>query len=526
MSRRGVQRLSVFTAWFSLFFILAWISSYSTKHVDYEHKWLPLKVALNRVAMGAWDFVAQRQAIFNGKLDLGQWYGNNELVSHSKFIDSSCWLFDLTLPRESIFLTTYRRPNKASFALLLSRSKLEQTSWVEFDQRGRYLSKEPVQKELNMDVDDQAKLKVCRAGEKILVQINGNDFSEKNIGVEGDRLWFGLANRSNRVLVDNIQQYSSQNEVLFEDDFSAGVNIWGVLLLSIFFSLIHLTQTKQKRVYEQLLILVVVTICLIFYALFDRYYWAKKLPLSSAQNSTFGMQLLQEFEKYRDEIFPYASFNQVYDQVKNTMNDIPLVDYEQHPMTGSYFAYGDDKSMQTVLLLGTSQTWGSGATFERFTLGAQTHSLLVRETSQNYLLEVYAVPGAITKTIVDNLPEVNFRNEKWGSIVINLSNNDPDPDEFRKGLNELLLWSQQRSDKIVIVKEANSPEFETNFLKERHKVVGELAMKYRCKVVETDDTIASQDVFRSGHIWWDFVHLTDWGQQLLAQDIVKALLEE
>src|SRR5690606_20442557 len=158
------------------------------------------------------DFVAQRQAVYDRELDLGQWYGNNELVSQSKFIDLSCWSFDLTLPGESIFLTTYRRPDKTSLALMLSRSKLEQTSWIEFDQHGKYLSKELIQGEVNFPPDERVHLNVCRAGGRISVQVDGKEFFEKTISVDGDNLWFGLANRSNQVLIDNIQYSTSENE--------------------------------------------------------------------------------------------------------------------------------------------------------------------------------------------------------------------------------------------------------------------------------------------------------------------------
>lgn len=523
MSKLAKHFLVVLAGWFSLIFTIAWIYSYSSKHIDFENKWLPVKVALNRDSMGSWAFVSQRQAVFDERLNLGKWFGNNELISRSPFVDKSCWNFELELFPNSIFLITLRQVDKSSIAFMLSRSKLDSSAIIEFDQRGRYLKKTPIGFEGERDL---SRIEVCRNQEVINLNLDDRYLAETVIKSSDRRLWIGFGNRTNSVILDNIEQTNSDDKILFKEDFSTGTNFWLVSILSLVISLLHTMLTKNRSWSDQVLTLFVLTFSLLLYGLFDRFIWAKQLPIGSLSSESLSIKLLQKFEAVRDEVFPSKSFENVFSSVQNFMNSEQLLKFEPQSETRTRFSYGSDSAKKKILVIGTSQTWGAGATFEEFSLGKQIFNLIEEYTGQKIYLELLAAPGAIARDLAEIVRSDLLLDKEWDSIVINLSSNDRNELDFRVGLEELILWSKENSRKLYLVKEPNSPEFLNPMLKDRHLIISELAQKYESVAIDTDNNLASQSHFQMGHVWWDFVHLTDWGQFLLAQTIVASLVAD
>jgi hypothetical protein len=81
----------------------------------------------------------------------------------------------------------------------------------------------------------------------------------------------------------------------------------------------------------------------------------------------------------------------------------------------------------------------------------------------------------------------------------------------------------------VLVLEANSPEVaqdpippdENAELLKRHGEMREIAKKHGLKVIDLHHYLSDPAVADSGFIWWDFVHLTSYGQKLYAARLLK-----
>lgn len=526
MSKSGVRFLGMFTVWFLFFYTLAWIISFSNKHIDYEQKWFPVKVALNRDVMGSWLFVAQRQAVFDSALDLAKWYGNNELISRSAFEDSSCWFFELSIPLQGIFLATLRQADQPIISFLLSRSHLEKTSIVKFDQHGKLLSRKIISQDIRYSDNEPLVVRVCRQERDVSFVINDRNVASVKIASNRDKLWFGIGNRAHTVIIDEVRQLDREGNSLFKDDFSTQVPFWLVIIISLIAVLIHQYCARNQTQRNYVLVISSMTICLLLYAGFDRFFWSRQLPYNSWQSDSLKIQVLQGFEKIRDSFFPYATFKQVFAKTMEFAQVSRIVNYEHWHETKNHFTYGEEAAKRSVLLLGASQTWGAGATYEKFTVGAQIQKMLEEERNDDAFLELFAVAGATSQHLAKLVEEEKFNKLFWDSIVINLASNDQDLEKFRSGIERLLRWSSQRSRNIFLVKEANSPEFSNELLKRKHEILSELAFLHKHRVIETDIAVGSKKVFQTGHVWWDYVHLTDWGQYLLAREIVKSLLFE
>ena len=110
--------------------------------------------------------------------------------------------------------------------------------------------------------------------------------------------------------------------------------------------------------------------------------------------------------------------------------------------------------------------------------------------------------------------------------VINLSNNDP-PDAFEKGITDFLELNQSRKIKTLLLEEANSGEVipVQGSLLANHRTLRQLAARFGVPIYSLHEFLNRPEVLRSGFLWWDFVHLTSYGQALTAQWLSPKLLK-
>ncbi|MFO1052279.1 MAG: SGNH/GDSL hydrolase family protein [Planctomycetota bacterium] len=205
----------------------------------------------------------------------------------------------------------------------------------------------------------------------------------------------------------------------------------------------------------------------------------------------------------------------------NTMfrPEIPEVSWEaRHPGR-------DPKRARRILFCGGSQTWGSGARVSADVWTRLVEAELDRAAPDPgwRCLDV-AVSGhrlAQQVEVCESHALDEFRPEV---VVVDAGHNDLDQVAFGQAL--IAMWEvvQRRGARLICVLEANSPEtVPPDSLPQNHIVMRKLAESAHVPVLDMHAFMATVD--ERGFLWWDRVHLTSAGQEVLAREISARLLE-
>jgi lysophospholipase L1-like esterase len=176
-----------------------------------------------------------------------------------------------------------------------------------------------------------------------------------------------------------------------------------------------------------------------------------------------------------------------------------------------------------VLVLGSSQTWGAGVWRRDDTWTARLGRALDITAPAGTRVELFtlAISGYVASQLA---PLLEREGPAWepDAVLVNLSNNDRDYDDLAEALGRIAAWCAANRVGLVFVPEPNTIEnVEDEWkLRERHEVMRGVAREHGVAVVEVHDWLAGRA--DTGFLWWDRVHLTDYGQALLAERLFEA----
>jgi len=112
------------------------------------------------------------------------------------------------------------------------------------------------------------------------------------------------------------------------------------------------------------------------------------------------------------------------------------------------------------------------------------------------------------------------------AAVINLASNDVDTIAYRVHLDSIVTTLQAAKVPVVLVDEPNSPErritdSKHGDLARKHRIIAEIGRLRGVPVVDMQQVLAAKN--NTGFLWWDFVHLTSYGQRLFADHLSAVL---
>ena len=112
------------------------------------------------------------------------------------------------------------------------------------------------------------------------------------------------------------------------------------------------------------------------------------------------------------------------------------------------------------------------------------------------------------------------------AALVNLSNNDVDTQKFRRSLDAIAGELLRRKMLVVFALEPNSPERRPTDsrhgdLAVKHDIVRTIAARHQRPVIDLHAHLAERR--DAGLVWWDFVHLTSFGQRLVARKLAADL---
>jgi lysophospholipase L1-like esterase len=109
-------------------------------------------------------------------------------------------------------------------------------------------------------------------------------------------------------------------------------------------------------------------------------------------------------------------------------------------------------------------------------------------------------------------------------MVINLGANDEAPG-LRKGLTGFLEINRDAGTRTLLIEEPVIRGVSERF-EDKYAVIRELGSAYRAPVLPLVEYLQDPKIETSGFLWWDWVHQTPYGQQVVAEWLEPFLLKQ
>lgn len=463
--------------------------------------WVSTKTNLEKGVLGAVNFTMSRQALAKGHLNLGVWHGFQE-VFYKDQLRVKGVEFDFWLEPNSYVNIIFNKCDKGFSCVRFSVNKQFESKYLVASALGGFLEKMTIDTSTlhsrrwhnaKLHFDDGA-FSLLLDDEEI-VRVSEHMLHEQRIGFRG----CGYLN----TYIDNvvIHQYKSTS---LHESFSNKKNVFRVtvfflVLVGMFNCLIFLllrfafrNRGKNAGFYLVMLNMVLIVISFLCYGYI--YQTWKYYPRTD------------ESLRIQEEYWKDSGTADVVKEIRNTYGEIL------------------NKNTFRILFIGSSQTWGAGASKQSRTFVNNIENKLNKSGIQETQFEcINAGIAAVDSSYLLDFYKRECLQLEPRMVVINLSHNDNDIDMFASNLQNMIEISVRAGIQPIFVLEANSVECIKNGLIEKHEAMRRVGATHDVPVIDMHAYLCKK--YDEGFLWWDSVHLTDFGQELLSKKLYKELVQ-
>lgn len=498
--------------------LLTEIALYSRNTLPHKPHWVLGKALMQRTPTATVECQGSRNLLARNRLNPAAWHGYQELL-FSRVVDLEKATFRFRLTSKAYVTVEWKKTVQGFSGVRLSRNPDYPSLIFRADREGRFLEQRP----LDLPRDRSWHSCVVRPG---ALQFDGLlEVAAPELGT-GPGL-FGLRGSLLPSEVDDLELWEGGQRILAEGfrnaaNYGRMALAMGLLLLGGTVGVALLARRDRLKwaflahLATGLALLAFLAVDYVWYSPLFSYYehsedvrrrvaealWGRIDPIPPPDLST-----VPQFMQIPQVAPPSYKCLQLHlpDGTNTFLNDTPeeIEAYRvQHP-----------KPAQTVLFLGSSQTWGEGAALLED--GMIWHAAAL-------LPGVEVVNAARQGT---NSPELAERYESWlkrfqpDLIVVNLGHNDG-REMLEAGLERMAGWKVP----LLFVLEGNSPENPPGarpFLDQKHAVMRSVAQKHGIPLVDLHEYLRTQA--NTGLLWWDFVHPTSYGHRLAGEFLGQAV---
>jgi lysophospholipase L1-like esterase len=465
--------------------------------------WEVGKLRLQPPPMGAARFENDRQALAGSRLNLGAWHGHHELI-HRHRIEAVNTEFDFRLGRDTYLLLLFEmHREQPRHALRLSSARDRPSAWLRLAPGGQFLDRYPLAIPPFRDAQwHRARVRVERGEAALLV--DGQVAARWPADGVGNRIGFRSGPRD--VTVDNVNVFDHSGIEVLHESFSPrrawgrahGLLLLAGLVLPWATYRILLRRTGAPRAAAGWLLAL--------------HWWALVgvAVLLVAAPRMIGLR------------YPAAEDLRAREDA--------MIERATAAVSAKLAAdFSEPKGARElrVLFLGTSQTDGSGARSWEHGFVSILERRLALEAPPDWT--VRTLRGAVSGSDSTRLTPVFL--DAWlerepDLVVVNLGCNDQDVEALEANIGRIAEGCAARDCRVLLVQEAMSAE-QDRAVRDGQRVVGATARRLGLPVVDADGAMAALgDV---GLLWWDIVHPTDFGHEMLAEILwphVHGLIEE
>ncbi len=456
-------------------------------------RWISTKTDLERSVIGARSFFRGRQALAGGHLNLGAWFGYQEVIFRRPLELASLELDFLLQEGAYLAVLFNKTPGRGFAGVRLSRMRLYPSIFFEASEEGRFLRRERLAVALP-EQEDWSRLRIDLADDRAELRLGDVSLGGFSLTFQQPQT-FGFRGGWKRAFVDRVVVRGADGEVVsesFEVPAGAGATtaaaVAVVLLLNLSLLLPLAARARRPRLllFSAILANGTLAVTALLFLSYLRFSGESYL-LETVTRQPEAAWRKEEIRKLRAEI-------------------------------RSRHAKSPAPGVHRLLFIGSSQTWGSGALRDEEVWVNQTCEIL-NGRGDGPAFE--CVNGGISSARAQKLARI--LRQDWSelrphSVVVDLSNNDKNLVAFERGLREMIALCRRRGMRPVFVQEPISPEH-GGAISRRHQLMQQIGAQESVPVIDMQGHLwASRDV---GFLWWDRVHLTSLGQRLFAEHLVS-----
>ena len=514
MKKRGVITLYSSAFLMALFLlVLPFIISSSYYHNSLQNlpDWGVSKQHVTMELMGSVSYENGSQALAGNQLHLEAWHGYHEVMYRKKIVPRSIE-FSFFLGENSWICLIFNRPRPYAYdvenycALRLSNRTDKPAALLQVDAFGKFLDRTPldIRNTINMNAWNNCSVIWSDTANNIEVKINGNSLGSFT-GDFGNQQHIGFRGGANPAIVDNVRIIeTSRARYFYSFNWYEGLN-------------------RNRIIYNSIFIATKIALAIVLALLVFRWFTGDMRTAAAISLSCcFTVILvLWPWTYYRVSIMAqrYPLENDTLLKIERILID-EGIQTRREEIRGEYpadFPFPEN----TVVLLGSSQTWGSGATLREHTWANKLEPLLTGETSSNVLLINGAIKGATSKLLYPYYEEfLSLYPHKL--LVMVLGCNDRDENILRENLVRFITLARSKQSKPVLVIEAFSYDDHANGTGMR-SVMESVASEYNVPLFDMHNAVKEyQD---AGFFWWDTVHPTSFGHDCIAHVLAPFIRE-
>ncbi|MCO4792850.1 MAG: SGNH/GDSL hydrolase family protein [Bacteriovoracaceae bacterium] len=509
-----------------------------TNTLFHNGNWKVEKRELKVGVTGSDEFLSTRAPLYKNQLSLGRWYGHHSIRSPKiKDLNSGKLRFRLNsnqylslklnnspysnhgvvISADKNFISNYFTGEEKNYSRVVLKSDQLKKEWNK-------LSFKIIERELLFELNDKALTKVNING-----PVKFNSITIRS-GLHG-------------AIVDDIYLNSSSHQS-FEEHFfdhkGAILNSLYVLIILIIllFLIFHFFPSLDKN--NILLLLMTLIFCQNIFLYYDVFIWSKKeiSPFSKTLSGKDISTLATRLERIRFGLFHLLDLN--------SLSNIPSAEGlkrigypTKRIYEGPILCIGTSKcskrkiktassvtgkDISKLVLIGTSQSVGSGARTISDTFFSKLHFHIQKKLTGNKLVSLnFSESGSNPETLYSKYSE-QIKNLNPEIFIINLVNNGDDVNYY-KGLRKLVELGKSLKSRVFLIQEAVSIESDLK-LNKRREFISSLSGP-KIHIIDLNSTFRKKPFYAGDFNFWDFIHLTNQGHHkagiFLADEITKKM---
>ena len=485
--------LAAAMAWASAALVLQWGNT-----LHRNGAWESSKVGLDYGILGSVSFLTTRTALHRARLDLGVWHGYQEVV-YREPVRLGRLELRFRLARPGYLVVLHEKRPDGFLGVRLSRSEGLGSACLTGDAEGGFLSHEPLPLEglgtgwhrlvveaeegrYRVDLDG-AEVGACGAPSGLPARFGVRGSAAKKIYVDD------LGVRADGASSEIVEDFANR-------DGATALRLGALASIALVHVVVAVVGARRRREegvsanVSALAVHGVLGLCIALAWAAEALYLGRLHPEHV------------DFADYENRI-EYESA--VTKRLAATVPPGP-------PPAG----------VRRILVVGSSQTWGSGARSEEDTWVARVARGLQEGAQDGERFEVIntGIPG------LDGPSLLPIHHEQWLSwqpevVLIDLGNNDRDPEKLAAALDVFVDLHEERGIRTVFLPEPNTIENRGSLHKliAKHDAMRAVAERRGVPVIEAHEPLVERR--DEGFVWWDRVHLTDFGHRLLAEIVLS-----
>jgi len=463
----------------------------TTNTLENNGHWTSTKASLQRGVIGGVAYVITPVALNRNRLNLGALFGFQEVLTRQKLSPTEI-SFDFRLPEPSYLTFLYNKGAEGFSGLRLSRNPNYESAHLIGNAEGRFLRKEPFP--LNSINEGWNRLRIEFGTVETSVFLNGQSLGtfqetlmgEMQMGFRGGPFEAAIGNVEIRLKDGQILRESFKNPKNFFVIFSVVF-----LLLILLNGLLFLWAGRKHRRNPQVKVLnYLLTANFLLLILHPILYTAQYHFLSK-----------------------FTAVSKLYFKAAVALRNIPSsIETRDEALARLKSEYPNEgpASVQRILFIGTSQTWGAGVNRPDETFVHLLEQALNKEKANAYEVINGGISGEKAPSLFELYEKDWIRwTPKW--VALNLSNNDLNSSKFKEAIQHFLELNQSKGIHTLLILEANTVESIRANLPTNHQILRDLALRFQAPLIDLHSCLVQKH--DEGFLWWDFVHLSALGQK-------------